>query len=117
MPCSNFFCFSISRHSQYKWYKGNLAPISSFSSIAHLLFLRAAVKDVCLVLSTLIVFIASTSEIFNFQLFFLCFYFLFVCWIISLLHFLWFTMIFLSLYGEWPGMNNKIFGQRVAWDE
>ena len=69
-----------------------------------------------LILSTLFVFNASMSEILNFQLFF-CFCFLFVCWIISLLHFLWFTMSFLSLHGEWPGMNNKMFGQRVAWDE
>ena len=34
-----------------------------------------------------------------------------------MLHFLWFTMSFLNLHGEWPGMNNKMFGQRVAWDE
>ena len=34
-----------------------------------------------------------------------------------MLHFLWFTVSFLSLLGEWPGMNNKMFGQRVAWDE
>ena len=68
-----------------------------------------------LILCTLFVFIASMSEIFNFQLFF-CFCLLFVCWIISLLQFLWFTMSFSSLHGEWPGMNNKMSGQRVAWD-
>ena len=67
-----------------------------------------------LILSTLFVFIANMSEIFNFQLFF-CFCFLFVCWIISLLHFLWFTLSFLNLHGEWPGMNSKIFNYKLSW--
>ena len=26
-------------------------------------------------------------------------------------------MSFLNLHGEWPGMNNKMFGQRVAWGD
>ena len=78
MSCSNLFCFSISRHSQYKRYRGNLAPINSFSSIAHLLnFLHAAVKYVLVVLSTLFVFIVSMSEIFNFQFF--CLFLLSFC--------------------------------------
>ena len=54
------------------------------------------------------------SEIFNFQLFF-CFCFLLVCWIISLLQFLWFTKSFLSLHGEWPGMSSKIFNYKLSW--
>ena len=33
-----------------------------------------------------------------------------------MLHFLWFTMRFLNLHGEWPGIKNKMFEQRVAWD-
>ena len=55
------------------------------------------------------------SEIFNFQLLFFVFaFFLFAgsyhCCNSS-------GLLFLSLHGEWPGMNNKMSGQRVAWDE
>ena len=56
------------------------------------------------------------SEIFNFQLFFL--FLLSFCLLDHII--VAFPLVcyeFLSLHGEWPGMSNKMFGQRVAWDE
>ena len=58
--------------------------------------------------------IASMSETFNFQLFFL--FLLSFCLLdhIIVAFPLVYYEFFISLHGEWPGMNNKIFGQRVT---
>ena len=70
-----------------------------------------------LILSTLFVFIASMSEIFNFQLFFS--FLLSFCLLdhINVAFLLVYYEFSLNLHGEWPGMKNKMFGQRVAWGE
>ena len=56
------------------------------------------------------------SEIFNFQVFLFLLSFCLLDHIIVAFPLVYY-MSFLSLHGEWPGMNNKIFGQRMAWDE